>query len=377
MAIITPVFLLFVMAVADFGRVYLGWINLQTMARSAANYAANNSDGWEGAGDPAKQARYEELIQNDATRRNCSLDPDPDTRRPTFPYGYDLGDLVEVSISCEFNILTPILSNFLGGTLSPTASATMPVTTGATGSAIGGGGPVVPAPIAEFVGAPQSGYAPLTVSFTDTSTGSPTTWLWNFGDGDTDIDQNPTHTYTSPGLYTVRLWVNNGYGGPDILESKDDYIEVLPPPSSGPVPEFSGSPLFGEEPLRVVFTDLSTGGATSWQWSFGDGTTSTSQNPDHTYGSPGSYDVTLTVSDGTTSNTQTKPGYVNVTAAPCVVPDLQSLRRDAAATRWYAAGFDAGTFSPTNGSFTVQRQSIAGGTIPVQGCAATITVYPN
>lgn len=71
------------------------------------------------------------------------------------------------------------------------------------GGCVGGGG----TPTAAFVGVPTEGHAPLTVAFTDLSTGGPSTWLWDFGDGDTSALQNPTHVYTSRGLYDVTLTV--------------------------------------------------------------------------------------------------------------------------------------------------------------------------
>jgi trimeric autotransporter adhesin len=81
-----------------------------------------------------------------------------------------------------------------------------------------------------------------------------------------------------------------------------------PPPSLSAA--FSGTPVTGTAPLAVQFTDTSTGGPTSWSWTFGDGGTSTLQSPSHTYAAPGTYTVALTVSNGTTSNTTTKVGYV-------------------------------------------------------------------
>jgi PKD repeat protein len=76
--------------------------------------------------------------------------------------------------------------------------------------------------------------------------------------------------------------------------------------------DFSGTPTSGKSPLSVRFTDQSTGGAIAWLWNFGDGTTSTLQNPTHTYSSQGWYTVTLTVTRGTSSNTKAKSGYVIV-----------------------------------------------------------------
>lgn len=79
-------------------------------------------------------------------------------------------------------------------------------------------------PVAGFTGSPTSGSAPLTVSFTDTSGGSPETWWWNFGDGSSSTESNPSHTYTLPGTYTVSFTVTNA-GGTD-TEVKPGYVVV-------------------------------------------------------------------------------------------------------------------------------------------------------
>jgi PKD repeat protein len=373
-ALIVPVFLLFVLAAADFGRVYLGWINLQTMVRTAANYAANNATGFQ-AGTQAVLDRYEELVVNDTAKINC--EPPSPIPLPVFPSGYDLGDLVEVRIPCQFDIITPVLSDFLGGQLLPVASATMPVKSGAAANVPGGGGsPGVPAPVADFVGSPRSGYAPLEVDFIDASTNAPTSWVWVFGDGTTAFSQDPTKTYADAGTYTVQLTVQNG-GGFD-GETKVGYITVEDPPTTGPVPEFSATPRSGTDPLAVSFTDLSTGSPTTWSWDFGDGSApSTQQNPNHTYSATGAYDVSLTVSDGTTSNTQTKTAYINVNTLPCRVPVLIGIRRNSAQAIWDAAGFSTAVdFMPGNGNYIIQQQYPAGGTNPPDGCDADILVGP-
>ena len=68
-------------------------------------------------------------------------------------------------------------------------------------------------PAAAFTASRLTGTAPLTVRFTDTSTGIPTIWAWDFGDGTTSTEQNPTHTFTQSGkAYTVRLYVENPAG---------------------------------------------------------------------------------------------------------------------------------------------------------------------
>jgi len=80
----------------------------------------------------------------------------------------------------------------------------------------------------------------------------------------------------------------------------------------GPVADFSASPTSGKAPLEVTFTDKSTGSPTSWKWSFGDGKTSTEQNPVHTYSKSGKYTVTLTVKNASGTDTETKSRYITV-----------------------------------------------------------------
>ena len=94
-------------------------------------------------------------------------------------------------------------------------------------------------PVSDFTADPVNGYAPLSVSFTDNSTGTISSRLWNFGDGQTSTIQNPTHEYTATGVYTVGLSVA-GPGGSDWLV-KPNYITVTVPPLP-PVAAFSASP---------------------------------------------------------------------------------------------------------------------------------------
>lgn len=86
-----------------------------------------------------------------------------------------------------------------------------------------------------------------------------------------------------------------------------------PAPVSPPAASFTGSPLVGNVPLAVQFTDTSTGAPTAWSWNFGDGYTGTAQNPAHTYTSPGTYTVSLNATNGGGSNTKTQTGYITAT----------------------------------------------------------------
>jgi len=320
-----------------------------------------------------------------------------------------------------------------------------------------------PPPVADFVGDPTEGAIPLTVQFTDKSTGDITSWSWDFGDGGTSALQNPSHTYEAEGYYTVSLTVSgpNGsdtntkvdyihatsgqivkeYADRDIavsgtvsgsyldtkvsddvyeavterqsggkptnrysyLEHKwtisvtggtsvtfyveahktastdgddfvfaystDDavytdmvtvsstsdmvysaalpntlsgtvyvrvkdtdqasgnrsldtiyidemYVESASGPPVPPVADFVGDPTSGCAPLAVQFTDQSSGNPTSWSWDFGDGGSSSEQNPSHTYQSVGYYTVSLTVSNTAGSDTNTKTDYIYAQDCP-------------------------------------------------------------
>jgi len=163
--------------------------------------------------------------------------------------------------------------------------------------------PVDP-PTADFTATPTEGNAPLTVQFNDTSTGNVTAWNWSFGDGNTSTDRNPTHTYSEAGTYTARLTVT-GPGGSDTAVRA---ITVTSPVAGA---AFTANITGGVAPLTVRFTDTLANSSTSWLWTFGDGNTSTDQNPIHTYTLPGNYTVTLSVNGG--EETHTKPNYIKVT----------------------------------------------------------------
>jgi PKD repeat protein len=171
----------------------------------------------------------------------------------------------------------------------------------------------VPPPVAEFVGAPTSGVAPLTVNFTNQSTGTITTHAWTFGDGGTSTLASPSHAYTTAGTYTVAL-TETGPGGSN-TRTRTNYIVVSDPP---PVAEFTGSPTSGAAPLTVSFTNQSTGAITSHAWTFGDGGTSTLASPSHAYTTPGTYTVALTETGPGGSNTRTRTNYIVVSDPPPV-----------------------------------------------------------
>ncbi len=176
--------------------------------------------------------------------------------------------------------------------------------------------------VADFSATPTYGQKPLTVQFTDTSTGNPTMWAWDFGDGQTDMVANPSHTYTDAGIYTVSLTASSQITGTDTIV-KAGYITVTE--ESGIVADFSATPTYGQKPLTVQFTDLSTGSPTMWAWDFGDGQTDMVANPSHTYTDAGIYTVSLTASSQITgTDTIVKAGYITVTEESGIVADFSA-----------------------------------------------------
>lgn len=156
--------------------------------------------------------------------------------------------------------------------------------------------------VPDFTVSATSGVAPLTVTFTDSSTQSPTAWAWDFeNDGTVDATtQNPSHTYTAPGTYSVTLTATNEAG--PATTTKTGFVTVLTPVVAG----FTASTTSGAAPLSVTFTNTSTG-ATSFSWDFeSDGTPdSTATNPTHVFTTGGATTVTLTATGPGGTDTET------------------------------------------------------------------------
>ena len=198
-ALVIPILLFLTLIALDFGRVYLGYINLQNMSRIAANFAGNNPTAWDGtvvANDAVLKTKYYNQIIADAKAINCNLvDTNGDGTinasdfTPTFTdrngngKTTDIGDTGQVQIGCRFQVITPGIANVVGGTVMVAASSSFPVKTGMTASGSGAGGGGSP-PNAAFSGngiitsvsapATISGVAPFDVEFRDTSGGNPT-----------------------------------------------------------------------------------------------------------------------------------------------------------------------------------------------------------
>jgi PKD repeat protein len=212
----------------------------------------------------------------------------------------------------------------------------------------------------------------VTVTFTDTSTGQPATWTWDFGDTTSATGKGPqTHQYNAQGTYNVTLTVTNANGS---NTSAPTVITVGPPQTV----DFVGTPpRSGAAPLTVAFTDQSTGNPISWAWTFGDGQTSTLQNPSHTYTTAGIYNVSLTVGFAVGSPlTATKNAYINVTVPSCTVPNFANTSTSTAQSTWNAAGFTTPVqFKQGNLPWTIQSQDLTGNS--PKPCNSVITVSKN
>jgi PKD repeat protein len=180
---------------------------------------------------------------------------------------------------------------------------------------------------ANFVGTPTSGDRPLSVQFTDQSTGIPTTWQWSFGDGTPNTTvASPSHTYSNAGKFTVALTVSNPQAGSSTL-TRTEYISVEGGGQEPPIADFTASPRAGTAALFVQFTDTSLNTPTEWQWNFGDGGTSTVQHPSHTYLRSGQFTVTLVVNNTYGFDSRTQTNYITVVPAGQPTVDFTAIPR--------------------------------------------------
>jgi PKD repeat protein len=200
-----------------------------------------------------------------------------------------------------------------------------------------------------------------TLSFSDLSVAGPgdtiTNWQWNFGDGTTSFLQNPTHVYATSGTYTVCL---TAVDGPAICQDKICIPVTVE--GCGQVDPCGVKPIFKfkVDKCTAYFTDFSGTNAgttiTNWYWNFGDGTTSTLQNPIHTYTTPGTYTVCLITVAINTAGQQCKNEYCfPVKVASCGIKPFCKL----------AAKFD----------FKVDKCKVSFADLSAAGIGTTITSW--
>jgi PKD repeat protein len=167
----------------------------------------------------------------------------------------------------------------------------------------------------------------------------------------------------------------------EAMNSQMVHLAVTPP-----VAGFSATPTAGAAPLTVDFSDLSTGGPTAWAWDFGDGGSSTQQNPSHQYAAAGSYTVSLIASNAGGSTTATKPHYVLVSFPDVPVqPAFWALDQILACVdAGIVTGYSDGTYKPTDPVTRDQMavyisRALAGGdaNVPTGPATATFSDVPT
>ncbi|HRU18555.1 MAG TPA: PKD domain-containing protein [Bacteroidia bacterium] len=187
------------------------------------------------------------------------------------------------------------------------------------------------APVASFSYSGASVPAPATVTFTNNSTNA-TSYAWDFGDNGTSTEKDPQHTYTAGGVYAVQLTAT----GPGGTNSITKTVNIQNP--TGPTAAFTFTGGGCQAPCIVSFTDASID-ATSWNWDFGDGQTSTQQNPTHTYTTGNNFSVQLSVSGPNGSNSTTKSVSVLAPPTVCKISNISIITcplTDGGGTSWDA-----------------------------------------
>jgi gliding motility-associated-like protein len=154
-------------------------------------------------------------------------------------------------------------------------------------------------PVGDFTGVPVSGCVPLNVQFTENSANTQGAFSavreWDFGNGNnaTVSSASTNNIYNTAGLFNVRLIVTDNVGCKDTIV-KNNYIQAVKPKA-----QFASSTLQACKGQNINFVNQSTGNSLSFNWDFGDGTTSTMTNPIKIYAATGSYTIRLIVTDAT------------------------------------------------------------------------------
>ena len=307
-ALVLPLLLVLLGEAIDLGRAFFARVAIDNAARVGAAYAAANADAWTTPPDPARQDRYEELVENDLQGLNCTLSgvPPPDFTDTDSSGSYDTGEPVKVVLDCAFDLITPLGTSIVGQ-VDLDGAATFPVHhTILTG---------LPAP-------PPPPPAPTCTVPNTVGQSRNTARAW-WGDASFqpgNLIENGSGNFT---VATQSVPANSQLEcatGTMTIAAAAAPTPTPAPSCTAPTANFTGSPTSGNTPLTVQFADASTTPAgcpiLTWSWTFGNGS-STLRNPSQvfTYAGQGSrtrYDVSLTVTNSAGSDTETKNNYISV-----------------------------------------------------------------
>jgi gliding motility-associated-like protein len=191
---------------------------------------------------------------------------------------------------------------------------------------------VLPNPLADFVFETSNGCGELTVQFINRSEDE-TQLVWDFGDGSPVVNsENPVHTYTTPGTYVVSLRAENPSGCERVATANTPIVVDFPGSADYTASVETGQPVY--LPTAVVFFTSEAINAVSHFWNFGDGTTSTQENPQHEYLFPGQYTVTHLTTDPNGCSYTSRTVVVSVVAPSTTVSNVFTPNGDGSNDRW-------------------------------------------
>jgi Flp pilus assembly protein TadG len=340
-ALIFPILVLLLLIAVDFGRVFLGWVSLNNAARVGANYAAANpTESWGSGTD------YQVLMTDNVGAINCTRAP---TDPPVFGPTKAPGELVSVNLTCSFPVITPLVSAFFpGGVVTVASSASFPITYGClVDCSPGSGGPPPPAPTdgcrtvpdvrdLSVAGARAAWIAAGFSSFQPPAGPDDTRTVL----AQTVNDPNPGECTTPEAFFQSTMTVSLEDLGPETSPTCE-YVPNLRGITVAAARQAWADANFTGEFLPVASDDRIVI----------DQVTDPASNP----GDCVEPTMTVTVSHG--------PAPAPPPPAPCNVPSFINTSSANAVGPWTAAGFDADNIDYSrNNTFTVQSQSLVGGT---------------
>jgi PKD repeat protein/Flp pilus assembly protein TadG len=345
-ALVLPIFLVLLLMAVDFGRLFFTYIQVSNAAREAAAYGAaqpTDTTGMQARAVQEKNAQMQGEAALDPIDATCANQAGSTISCSSSPGGAGAGNTLTVTVHQPFRFLTPLVNDMFGSSFRMSASATTAVFVSAIGGTGGGPGSCAPPSNATFtliatgldIVANPDGSKP------DTGVCTISGYNWDFGDGESAVGSSipVTHTYASPGTYTVTLEVTNQGGSltairtvtvPPAVPTPTPTSTPAPTPTStaAPTPTPTATPtptptpcaaptanftwISGNPRRSITFTDTSTAPPgcpiSTWLWTFGDGSpNSNAPNPFHSFPSNnGTWNVTLTVTNATGSRSVTQ-----------------------------------------------------------------------